>query len=868
VKWEFWNRRDRELREEIEAHLAMAKRDRMERGEGAESAEQSARLEFGNRVLVEETTREMWGWTFLERLWQDLRYGVRCMRRSPGFTAVAVGSLALGIGANTAIFSLIDALMLRLLPVKEPQKLLQISKTGDFDTMSYPAVKLLSEQTEIFSNVAGFNGYWVFPVGPAGAIRNVPGALVTGSYFETLGLNPAAGRLLTPDDDQPGAPLAAVITDGYWERAFGRRPTVVGETIRVNGRAVTIVGVSPPGFTGANVGSRADLMMPVSAVPAIKPEAASLPGPGNDWLITLVRLRDGITPEQALARLAAIWPGLSDRAINPSWPPDRKRSIQDARFVLKPGGTGWSFLRGLFRKPLFALMGLVGLVLLIACANVANLLLARSAARQKEIAVRLATGAGRGRIIRQLLTESALLALVGATVGVGLAALTSRALVSTISTPNLRLTFDLAPNWRVLGFTAAVAIATGLAFGIAPAFQSTAAGPGSMLKDGGRRVSRLLPSLVTVQIALSLVLLVAAGLFVRTLDNLESLDPGFRREGVLLVDVEGRRSTGARELVEAARQIPGAISASISTHTPLSGSTWSEPVARPGEPLPRRDNAIFTGAGPGYFETMGIALLAGRPFSPQDAGEIPTVAVVNEELVRRMFPGEAPLGRHLTAAVRGNRVDLEIVGVARNTTQQGLRAAAYPLVYVPYDQLHAEIPSTLEVRAAGGLGAAASALQRAIQAKLPESSIEVRQLSTQVESTIALERMMATLAGGFGSLALALSCVGLYGLLNYGVVRRTREIGIRMAMGAQRREVIGREVMSALRLVAGGMALGVPAIWVGSKWVQSMLFGLAPNDPGTIAGSAVVLGVAALAAAFVPARRASRIDPMTALRHE
>jgi predicted permease len=455
-------------------------------------------------------------------------------------------------------------------------------------------------------------------------------------------------------------------------------------------------------------------------------------------------------------------------------------------------------------------MGVVALVLLIACANVANLLLAQAAARQKELAIRLATGAGRGRLIRQHLTESALLSLTGAGLGIALAALSSRALVNTISNSQLPIALDLTPNWRVLAFTAAIASATTLLFGIAPALQSTAVGPSAMLKEEGRRRSRLLPSLVSVQVALSLLLLICAGLFVRTLRNLEKVDPGFRREGVLLVDLEGRRSAGARELVEAARQVPGVLSASISTHTPLSGSTWSDPVARHGQPLPKRDNAVFVGAGPGYFETMGIAIVAGRGFSQHDAGETPTLAIVNEELARRMFGGANPVGEHLTGQVAGQRTNLEIVGMVRNTAQGGLRAKPYPAVYVPYFQIKREIPSTLEARATGSLAQTASALQKAIQAKLPESSIEVRTFSSQVESTIAQERMMATLASGFGALALTLACVGLYGLLNYSVVRRTREIGIRMALGAQRSEVVGREVRSAVRLVGAGSPWACP----------------------------------------------------------
>ncbi len=870
MNWRGWlplRRRDRELQEELEAHLAMARRDRVERGEATDQAAKAVRREFGNRALIEEATRETWGWAWLERLWQDLRYAARCMRRSPGFTTIAVASLALGIGANTAIFSLIEALMLRSLPVREPQKLVQIRLRGNFDTISYPMVGLLAERADIFSGVGGFSG-WTFPTGPAGAIRNVPGALVTGGYYGTLGLTAARGRLLEPADDRPGAPLTAVISDGYWERQFARNPAIIGDTIRINGNAVTVVGVSPAGYTGSMVGQVADITLAVAALPRIKPEAAGLAGPGNMWLIALSRVREGMSAEEAGARLAAVWPAIAERAISPSWPQDRKKGVFDAKFEFKPGGTGWTFLRQIFQKPLLVLMGVVALVLLIACANVANLLLARAASRQKEIAIRLATGAGRGRIIRQLLTESAFLSAIGAGLGIALATLGSRALVKTISNEGLRITLDLTPNWHVLGFTAATAIAAALLFGLAPAFQSTAVGPSAMLKDGGRRPARLLPSLVSVQVALSLLLLIGAGLFVRTLRNLEKLDPGFRREGVLLVDLEGRRSTGARELVETLRQTPGVLSAGISTHTPLDGSTWSEPVALPGQPLPKRDNAVFVAAGPGFFETMRIPVIAGRVFADPDSGGIPSLAVVNEELARRMFGGANPVGQRLSAIVRGKPADLEIVGMVRNTAQRDLRAEPYPAVYVPYAQLNAEIPSTLAARVAGPPARAAAAIQQGIQAKLPESSIAVRAFTSQVDASISQERLMATLAGGFGVLALLLACVGLYGLLNYSVVRRTREIGIRMALGAQRSEVVGREVRSAVRLVAAGVALGLPAVWLASRWVKSLLFGLAPTDPSTIAGAALLLTASALAAAYVPARRASKVDPTMALRHE
>ncbi|HKE26887.1 MAG TPA: ABC transporter permease [Bryobacteraceae bacterium] len=861
MKWLQWGRRDRELEEEIRAHLAMAARDRMNRGEPLEGAQRAARREFGNVALIQEVTRQMWGWRWLERLWQDLRYAARGMRRAPGFAAVAVASVALGIGANTAIFSLIDALMLKSLPVRDPSGLYQVSLGRDdtIESLSYRIVRAVAERKEIFSGVAGFTG-WVFPVGLPGAIRNTPGALVTGDFFETLGLRPAAGRLLRSDDDERGAPPVAVISDGYWQRQFGGDPETIGRTIRVAGVGVTIVGITPRGFTGANAGAVADITMAVAMLPIIKPESAALLEPGNFWLRALARLRAGISVPQAVARLASVWPGLAERTVSPSWPPDRQREMIEARFTLKPGGTGWTYLRQIYRTPLLVLMGCTGLVLLIACANVAILLLSRATARQKEIAIRLAIGAGRPRIVRQLLTESALLSGMGAAIGLALAWVLSRALVNTISNGRFPMVFDLTPNGRVLAFATAAAIATALGFGLAPALQGASAAI--------RRRSRLLAALVSFQAGLSLLLLIGAGLFVRTLRNLENVDPGFQREGVLLVDLEGRRSTVPRDLVEAVARVPGVVTASISTHTPLSGSTWSDPAVPAGQPLPKRDNAIFIGAAPRFFETMQIRLLAGRDFSEHDALGAPRVAIVDEAYAQRYFSDRNPVGQHLAAMVRGKSADLEVVGVARKTLYRGLRRAPYPEIYVPYYQLPDNIPSTLEARVRGRMGQAAQAIQKEVQVKLPDSAIDVRPLSEQVEAAMTQERMLATLASGFGALALVLACIGLFGLLRYAVARRTREIGIRMALGAEKSGVIAMEMRRALRLVAAGIALGLPVVWIASRWVKSLLFGLAPTDPATMAGAAVLLVTAALGSAYVPARRASKVDPMTALREE
>jgi putative ABC transport system permease protein len=839
------------------------------REELASLAAMAGPRELGNLTRAAEDARAVWAWTPLDQLYRDLQYALRTLRHSPGFTAAAVLSLALGIGANTAIFSLFDALMLRWLPVRDPQELIQLSLPGPVDSLSYAIVRALAEQHEIFSGLAGFSG-WNFDVGEAGSTNRVHGAVVSGGYYGMLGLNPILGRLLAPEDDQPGAPLVAVISYGYWERQWLRDPAIIGGTMRLNGIPVTIIGVSPAGFTGANVGSVADITMPIAAVPRVNPESAALLGAGNFWLRIIARPKPGISITEARARLAVIWPGLSTQVLRADWPASRKKELSEAKFQLNSGGTGWTYLRAMYRKPLAVLMGVVVVLLLITCANVANLLLARAASRQSEMAVRLAIGASRGRVVRQLLTESTLLALIGAVFAVGLAWLSGRLLLSTLSSGRMQIEFNLTPNGHVLGFTAAVAIATSILFGLAPALQTTRA-PSLGLKEDARvshSRSRLLSGLVSGQVALSLLLLIGAGLFVRTLQNVESVDLGFRREGVLLVSLEGRRTPVPGDLLEEVRRVPGVVAASVSTHTPLNGSIWSEPALPKGQTLPENDNAFFVGAGPGFFEALQTPLLAGRPFNEHDLPDSSRVAVINQVYAERYFPNQNPLSRQLSAIVRGKHTDLEIVGVARNTKLAGFRKPPPPTVYVPYAQLTGDFPTTLEIRAVGRQGQIAEEVRKALQTRLPDLPVEVRALSKQVDDAMTQERMMATLAGSFGGLALLLACIGLYGLIAYGVARRTREVGIRMALGAQRRSLIVMIVKDAVRLVAVGIAVGLPGAWLASRWMESMLFGLKPGDPATVAASVLVLGGAALLASYLPARRASQIDPMAALRHE
>jgi predicted permease len=878
LRWVFnRNKVEQGLDEELQAFIDMSAAQRMSDGLSPAQARRLAILELGGLEQAKERIRTSRHGAWLDEAGRDVRYAFRMFIKDPGFTVVIVLTLALGIGANAAIFSLIDALMLRWLPVRNPHELVQLTlqtpgapRVAAGGGFSYSIVGALADQHEIFSGLGGFCRF-TFDVGVPGFVSRVPGALVTGGYYETLGLNPVIGRLLTREDDQPGSPLVAVISYGYWERQLALSPGAVGQTLPINGVPVTVVGVSPRGFVGSTVGSIADITMAVAALPQVSPTAGPLLGPGNFWLRVVARPHAGVSVQQATARLNAVWRLIAEPVIAPHWPASRRKAIADSVFELSPGGTGWTYLREIYRKPLIVLMAVSGLVLLIACANVASLSLARASARQREIAVRLAIGAGRARIVRQLLTESILLSVIGAAIGLGLAWISGRFLVSVISTEHARIAFDLAPNWHVLGFTSVVAIATGVLFGVAPALKTTAAGPTSALKENTRISgprSVLLPSLVSAQVALSLVLLAGAGLFVRTLQNLQSLDPGFNAEGVLLVDLEDRPTAVPRELLEDVQRLPGVVSASLSTHTPLSGSVWSDPAVPAPQSIPENENAYFIGAGSRFFATMEIQVLSGREFTDRDSADSPAVALINEVFAQRHFPNRNPVGRHLSARVRGQRRNLEIVGLVKNTNAAGLRAAPPPTVYVAYAQLTGDFPTTLSVRATGPSGRVASTIQKALQSRLPGAPIEVRPLSGQVDATIVREHMMATLAGAFGLLALILACVGLYGLLAYGVAQRTKEIGIRMALGAQATRVVALVLTGGARLVVIGIALGLPAAWASSRWVESMLFGLTPTDPAAFGGAIVVLTSAAQLAAYLPARRASRLDPLTALRHD
>jgi predicted permease len=877
LRWVLYRTRaEQHLSDEINSFVDMCAADKIRDGVPAAEARRQAIVELGGIEQAKERVRTYRHGAWLDEIGRDVRYAFRLFVKNPAFSVIVVITLALGIGANTAIFSLIDALMLRWLPVPHPEQLVQVrlQAPGDpgpgGDSFSYVIARALADRREIFTDLAGFSSFSV-EVGSSGSITRVPAALVTGGFYRTLGLSPVVGRLLTREDDEPGAPLVAVISYGYWQRQLAASPEAVGRTVSINNHPVTIVGVSPRGFVGATVGLVADITMTVAALPQLAPAAAPLLGPGNFWLRILGRPVAGMSTEQASARLNAAWLQLSESVIASHWPASRRKAMAESRFQLTAGGTGWSYLRELYKKPLIVLMAIVGLVLLIACANVASLLLARSSAQQREIAVRLAIGAARGRIVRQFLIESTVLSLIGAAFGVGLAWVSSRLLVGLISNGPASIEFDLSPNWHILGFTIAVSVATALLFGVAPAIHATRSHPSRVLRADSKVIgsrSRLLPALVSAQVALALVLLAGAALFVRTLANLQTLDRGFETEGVLLADLEGRRTPVPPDLLDDVKKIPHVLSASLSTHTPLSGSVWSEPAVPAGQPVPEKDNAFFVGAGPGFFKTMQIPLRSGRAFTDRDRADGPAVAIVNETYASRFLANRNPVGERLSASVRGQRRELEIVGLAGNTSAAGLRRPSPPTVYVAYAQLTGDFPTTLTVRASGQIGQVSAAMQQALESKFPGTPIDIRSLSTQVAATLSQERLMATLAGAFGMLALTLACVGLYGLLAYSVAQRTKEIGLRMALGAQRTRVVAAVLKHGTMLVSIGIALGLPAVWAASRWVDSMLFGVTTTDPAATIAAILVLTAAAQLAAYLPARRASRVDPLVALKQE
>jgi len=892
----FKSRLEEELDEEVRFHLEREIEENIARGMSPEEARMAALRSFGGVERVKEESRDERGIRFLEEVWQDLRYGARMLMKQPGFALIAVITLALGIGANTAVFTLINALLLRALPVANPHELVEINARaqGHHSNISFPMYRDLRDRQEVFTDILAGGGENMvrlsIPDGSATVeVDNVRAALVTANYWRVLGVRPALGRFFTEDEDRSPNSSAtagslAVLSYSFWDRQFGQDPGVLGRTVLVNRSRCQVIGVAPRGFFGVQVGSEPDLWTPlISFTPT-----ALLENRRMQFTHEMGRLKPGVTREQAQTAMTLLFQQLvqAERAQVPPENPNRAPAIQDYVIRLEPGATGLSsgLLRQTFTQPLWIVMAIVALTLLIACANVANLQLARAVARQREISVRLALGCGRFRLLRQLLTESLLLSALGAIAGLLIAWRLSRVLLRMVDTGSVPLRLDLSPDARVLLFTVAVMMLTGIGFGLAPAWRACGFDLASAMKEqargAGQRVKQYLGrTLVVFQVALSLLLLIGASLLIRSLQNLRQIDLGFRPEQVVLFELahnpQNREPAAlarvARELHERLRQIPGVESASVSWLMLFGGADlYTSLKIHDYTPAPDEEvQARFNSVSPDYFETVGMSLVAGRAIEERDAENAPHAAVINEVMARRYFSGVSPIGKIMeitSGPTKGKPI--EIVGVVRDAKYNNLRAEVKPMFYMSLQQAPFALGSFQVRTTEPGAALATSARRAALEMTKDVMIRRVITLSAQVDSTLASERLLTTLCTFFGALALLLASVGLYGVLSYAVAQRTQEIGIRMALGATGRNVLWLVLRQSLSVVLIGMALGLSLAIVCTSLLTSFLYGLSPTDTVAIVCSMLLLFVVALLACWIPARRATKVDPMVALRFE
>ncbi len=875
MRWRSRKSRERDLERELHSHLDLEAGELREGGLPSGEARYAAQRALGNTALIQEATREMWGWASLERLRADLSYAFRTMRRSPGLTLVGLFSLALGIGANTAIFSLFDAVLVKDLPVREPERLVYLKPT-EIPYLVYTGLRDRTRTLEgLVASASGVDRAEIRMNSGAPESANVQP--VSGNYFSVLGVEAAAGRLLRPEDDAtPGAHPVAVMSYGYWSRRMGRDPSIVGRTVGINGLPFTVVGVAPAEFFGTTVGYAPDIWVPIMMVGAITRDEQALHSANEWWLNTVGRLKPGVRMEQAAAEMDVLY-----QQIDAELHPGRNRKGPDRTAVeLLPAAKGLDELRAKFSKPLQVLMVVVSLVLLIACANLANLLLSRAAARRPELALRLALGAGRTRLVRQLLTESLLLAFAGGLCGMAFAQWGSGLLLRLASSQPEPIPLHLAPDIRTLAFTAAISLATGLLFGIAPAWRASRLNPGPALKTASAGLTAGSPlgrPLIAVQTCVSLLLLMGAGLFLSSLHSLRSVDTGFRRDRLLLMQIDPRwagyngtaLSSLARQVFDAINSAPDVRAASFAECAVFMGCGSDTGISLPGvAPLPgKRMNFRYDTVGPGYFKTMGIPLRMGRDFTLEDDQTAPKVAVISESFARRFFPDQNPLGRHFGVGRSGN-FDIEVVGVVKDVKLDSVKEAPRATFFLPFLQRQGDL-RVLEIRTAGDPLVAASLIRERLRAIDPSIRVDlVASMEQRIDASIARERLLATLSGFFGLLALLLVSIGLYGVISYNVTRRTHEMGIRVSLGASHPRIVWMVLRDCLGMCAAGIALGLPLGWWLSRLVASLLFGVTPHDPAILAAAGCALLAVAAVAGYAPARRASRVDPMVALRYE
>ena len=885
---------DAERARELEAHLQIEADENTARGMPPDEARWAAQRKLGNVLRIREEIYGMNSVHCLETLQQDVRYGLRILRRTPGFTAVAVLSLALGIGANTAIFQIIDAVRLRALPVAQPEELVEVriakprSRSGNFYSgyaeLTNPQWEQLRARQEAFSGVLAW-GPTRFNLAGGGEVRRAQGIYVSGSYFEVLGVPAARGRVFTGADDRRGcADVGVVISHAFWQREYGGDIAVVGRTIQLDGSAFDIIGVTPATFHGIEVGRSYDVAVPICAAGLIRPEAGLIEEAHVWWLSVVGRLRPDWTAERATAHLRAISPSLFQRTLSEWFDPEPAKAYLEFRLEAVPCTGGFSSFRETYGTPLWLLLALSGVVLLATCVNLANLMLARAGVREREIGARLATGATRWRVVRQLLTESALLSIVGVVIGVLAARALSSLLVALLGTGQDRLFVDIPVDWRLLGFAVAMIGTTTLAFGLTPALRATSVPVQKMLKSGGRGASLdhgrqgVQGALVVAQVALSMAMVGSAVLFALSLRNLVAFDTGHRVEGVLVAELsigrqgipDDRLPALNRALIDRLRSMPGVTSVARTAIVPMGGAAMSDMIRVDGGGAAAERETFFHRVGTGYFQTLGVPLVAGRDFDDRDRAGSKPVAIVNRTFALRLLSTGAALGRLFYMQVKpGTWIPYEIVGMAEDAVYRDVREPVPPVAYLAVDQedlvdrepvllIHSRLPPD-------GLR---SSVERTIVEVEPTIGVEFSALAETVRDRARRERLMATLSAAFGILAMALSAIGIYGVLSYLVVRRRKEIGVRLALGATRSGIVRMVASQLLGWLVVGLAAGGVLAVLAATAARSMLFGLAPTSPLPLVAAGTLLAASGTAAAIVPALRAARLHPTSALREE
>ena len=885
------------LDDEIQFHLEEQLAENIAAGMSREEARYAAMRTFGNPTVLKQETRETWGWIRLEQIAQDIRYGARTLRKSPVFTLVVILTLGLGIGANTAIFSLIDAVMLRMLPVEKPHELLQVKiqdprwaePRGAFTNLLW---EQLRDHQDVFSNVFAWSEDR-FDLSQGGAVDLVHGMWVSGDLFDALGLRPTAGRLIEMWDDHPGCPAVAMLNYGFWQSHYGGASSAIGSTLSLNRHSFQVIGVAPRGFNSMDQGERFDVAVPICATRIIDGDESRLDAHirARWWLQVAGRAKPGIDQSQRIAQLKALSPGILAAAVPLDWPAYGQHEFVKRTLTAVPVATGSSqfgLLRR-FERPLEVLMVIVGLVMVIACANIASLMLARAATRHKEIAVRKALGASPLRLICQLLTECILLSSAGALAGILFARWGAALLVRYVSIRSNAFFVDLSPDVRVLGFTAIITLLCAMLFGLLPALQCTRVSLTSAMKGSqALEIERPLrfPTrkwIVASQVALSLVLLVAAGLLLRSFEKLSTLDIGFDQNNVLLVgvDLKAARVPPDRRLVtyeameNRLRALPGVVSVSRSMITPMEGGAMGAPIRTDWSKGLTTDEVQiwFNSVSPGYFETLRTPLLDGRDFTAGDTETGPKVAIINQALARRFFPDLSPIGRTFRVNQPSGQPGppIEVVGLVKDAKYQSVREATHPTAFFPDTQAQfSEVPESenFELRTVTRPSALVSVVQAAIAEVNKEIPLDFHTLAQQVSESLVRERLLALLSGFFGVLAVLLAMIGLYGTLSYLVSQRQTEFSIRRALGAQPGSILNLVIGDLVVILGAGVAAGMAISLAIVRVLQDLLFGLPARDVGTLTAATCVLSGVALVAGYLPARRAMRVDPMVALRYE